>query len=101
MKMLFWLLAVLVSLAVGYWVYGADKKRGVPYPWLTASLRSLVVFLTFLLLLTPLINIHKNDTQKPIVLFLQDNSESIAAALKSDSNSYKKDAEALIKKLEK
>ena len=101
MKIVFWILALLISVAAGYWVYRADKKRAVPYPWLMAMLRSLVVFFTCLLLLTPLINITKNETQKPIVLFLQDNSESIAVALKGDSNSYKKNAEELIDKLEK
>jgi hypothetical protein len=99
MKIIFWLLAILFSLAVGYWVYRADKKRAVPYPWLTSALRAAVVFLTCVLLLTPLIIIQKNDTQKPVVLFLQDNSESIATALHRDSVGYRKNAEELLKKL--
>lgn len=101
MKIVFWILAVLLSVAAGYWVYRTDKKRAVPYPWLLATLRSIVVFLTCLLLLAPLISIHKNETQKPLILFLQDNSESIGAALQADSNSYKEQAQTLISRLEK
>ncbi|HTN46951.1 MAG TPA: vWA domain-containing protein [Flavipsychrobacter sp.] len=99
MEIIFWLLAILLSLAAGYWVYRADRKRAVPYPWLTSALRAAVVFLTCILLLTPLIIVKKNDTQKPVVLFLQDNSESIATALHRDSVGYRKNAEELLKKL--
>ena len=101
MQIVFWVLAILFSLGVGYWVYRADVRRAVPYPWLTALLRGLVVFLTCLLLLAPSIEINKNNTQKPIVLFLQDNTQSIPAALKSDTGSYKTSAEALLQKLSK
>jgi hypothetical protein len=68
-------------------------------PWVTAGLRGLVVLLSLLLLLAPVISITKNETQKPIVLFLQDNSRSIAEALGKDSNNYRKNAEDLINKL--
>lgn len=101
MEIVFWLAAILISLAAGLWVFSADKKRAVPYPWLTSLLRTCIVFLTFLLLLAPLITLHKNETQKPIILFLQDNTASVANALKKDSTVYRKDAEALLQKLEK
>src|SRR5690606_30414845 len=99
MQIVFWILAILFSLGVGYWVYRADVRRAVPYPWLTALLRGLVVFLTFLLLLAPTIDIDKNDTQKPIVLFLQDNSQSVTASLKQDTAAYKANATELLEKL--
>ncbi len=101
MNIVFWILALLLSVAAGYWVYLADKKRKTPYPWLLAALRTIVVFLTCLLLLTPLISIHKNEIQKPLILFLQDNSESIGTALHTDSNRYKQDAESLLSRLKK
>jgi len=99
MQWIYWLLAILLSLGAGYWVYRADKRRAVPYPWLTALLRSIVIFLTALLLLVPTLNIHKNETEQPVVLLLQDDSRSIGEALKSDSSAYRKDMEALLKKL--
>ncbi len=80
-------------------MYKADKKRVVPYPWLTATLRALLVLLTLLLLLAPQINKHNINTQKPIVLFLQDHSQSIANALGKDSSKYKSDVTALANKL--
>lgn len=99
MQWIYWLLAILLSCGAGYWVYRADKRRAVPYPWLTALLRTLVIFFTCLLLLVSSLSLHKNETQQPVVLFLQDNSASIAAALKGDTATYRKDAEALIRKL--
>jgi hypothetical protein len=99
MQFLLWTIAILLSAAAGYWVYRTDKQRGTPYPWLTALLRGVVILLTLLLLLTPVINITNNETQKPIVLFLQDNSSSIATALDKGSNTYKKNTEELLQKL--
>ncbi|MEI8278170.1 MAG: hypothetical protein WCG87_00320 [Bacteroidota bacterium] len=99
MQWLFVILAVLLSLGAGYWVYRADKKRAVPYPWITSLLRTLVVFLTLLLLVMPAITISRNEVQKPVVLFLQDDSRSIAQALKADTTTYRKNAEALLAKL--
>ncbi len=97
----FWILALISSFAIGYWVYLADSKRKVPYPLLTASLRAIVVLITAVLLFAPAISIERNETQKPIVLFLQDNSASIPYALKNDSSSYRKDVTTLLEKLEK
>jgi hypothetical protein len=99
MQIFFWIISLLISLGIGYWVYLADKKRGVPYPWVTAGLRVLVIMLTLLLLLAPSITINKNETKKPVVLFLQDNSSSVAFNLKKDTATYKKEAEELLDKL--
>ena len=63
MQIFFWILAVSLSLAIGYWVWLADKERAVPYPWLTAALRSFIILLTCLLLLAPSISIDKNEKQ--------------------------------------
>lgn len=99
MQLIYWLIAIILSSGVGYWVYRADARRAVPYPWLTALLRGLVVFFTLLLILVPDIVINKNFTEKPVVLFLQDNSRSIANALGNDSAAYRKNVEALTAKL--
>lgn len=99
MQWFYWIITLVISAGAGYWVYRADKKREVPLPWLTALLRGLVIFLTLLLIAAPVITITRNETQKPVILFLQDNSGSIAHALGNDSVNYKKNAEALLDKL--
>ncbi len=101
MQIIFWILAILASLAIGYWVYLADRRRAVPYPWLTAGLRALVILLTCMLLLAPAISVHNQETRKPVILFLQDNSESIAHALKGDTSSYRNNVNSLIEDLSK
>jgi hypothetical protein len=99
MQWIYWLIAIILSIGAGYWVYRADKRRAVPYPWLTSLLRALVVFFTLLLILVPTIIITKNVTEKPIVLLLQDDSRSIANALGGDSAAYRKSMEALADRL--
>jgi hypothetical protein len=99
MQWIFWLLAIIISSGAGYWVYRADRKRAVPYPWVTSLLRSLVVFFTLLLVLVPTIVITNHVTEKPIVLLLQDNSRSVGNALGTDSISYRKSFETLAAKL--
>lgn len=101
MQTFLWVILLLLPLIAGYVVYRADVRRAITYPWLTAALRGLVVLLTLLLLIAPLINIDRNETEKPIVLFLQDNSASVPLALKADTSSYGKDAATLLEKLEK
>ncbi len=99
MQFIFWLLAAILSGGAGYWVYNTDKKWAVPYPWVTALLRSVVVFLTLLLVLAPVFTITRNETEKPVIVFLQDNSRSIGAALGADTTTYNKNAQQLIQKL--
>lgn len=99
MNTVYWILAFVLSFAIGYWVYLADKKRNIAYPLLTAGLRFVVVLLTFLLLLAPLFSIKETITKKPIVLFLQDNSTSIAQALQKDSTTYQQNSLSLLDKL--
>jgi hypothetical protein len=99
MNFIFWLIAALLSGGAGYWVYKSDKKRAVPHPWLTALLRSIVIFLTLLLVLAPVFTITHNETQKPIIVFLQDNSSSIAPALGADTATYGKNARTLLRRL--
>jgi hypothetical protein len=99
MQLLLWTIAILIAGAAALWVYRADKKRNISYPWLTATLRGVAIFLTLLLLLAPVISITRNEVEKPIILFLQDNSRSIGVALGKDSDSYKNNAEQLLNNL--
>jgi hypothetical protein len=99
MYLFLWIVAILVSVAAGYWVYRADVRRAIPYPWLTAALRSLVILCTFFLLIAPTIRVDQHENKKPLVFFLQDNSESIPEALKRDTALYRKNATDLIDKL--
>ena len=99
MQWLFVISAVLLAIGAGYWVYRADVKRAVPYPWITATLRGIVVLLTLLLLVMPAITITKNEIQKPIILFLQDDSRSVAQALQGDTSLYRQNAASLLNKL--
>lgn len=101
MHFLYWFLAVAASVAAGVVVYRADVRRSVPQPWLTASLRSLLVFLTLLLMLAPSLKVTQNETVKPVVVFLQDNSQSVSRALGSDSATYTRGREALLERLDK
>lgn len=93
------LLAVLIASGAGYLMYRADVKRAVPHPWATATLRGIVVLLTLLLLLAPVFTITKHETQKPIVVFLQDDSRSVADALAKDSTTYRNNANKLLEQL--
>ncbi len=99
MQFLLWAISIILSAIAGYWVYRADKKRDIPYPWLTATLRGIVVLLTLLLLLAPAITLTRNKTEKPLILLLQDNSSSIANALGKDTSAYIKNAQQLAEKL--
>jgi len=99
MQWLFWLVAVALSAGAAWWVFRADKKRAVPYPAATATLRGLLVFFTALLVLVPSLVITRNNTEKPVVVLLQDDSRSIAAALGKDSAAYQANATRLAQQL--
>ncbi len=96
MQWLYWIIMILISAAAAFWVYRADKERNIPAPWLTALLRGIITLLTLLLILAPVISITRNEVQKPVILFLQDDSRSIAEALNKDSSAYHKNAQQLI-----
>lgn len=99
MQWLFIIIALVIAAGAGYYMYRIDSKRAVPYPWVTAVLRGLVILLTFLLIIAPDITITKNETKKPVVLLLQDNSRSVAEAVKTDTADFRKQYESLASKL--
>lgn len=90
---------MLIAGGAGYITYRADVRRAVPIPWLTATLRGLVILLALLLLLAPVFTITSHETRKPVVVFVQDHSASVAEALKADTTAYAKEAAQLIDKL--
>ncbi len=92
---MYWLLAIVIALIAALLVYRADKRRAVPYPWLTSSLRGIVVLSAALLALAPDIVITKHLTEQPILLFLSDNSASAGIALGADSTKYRTEIQAL------
>lgn len=99
MHIALWILATLTTCAAGYFTYRADVRRAVPRPWLTTLLRAAVVALVWLLLLAPSIHISKEETQQPVIVFLQDESASIPASLKGDTAAYHAQAQRLIDQL--
>lgn len=99
MQWLFIIIALVIAAGAGYYMYRIDSKRAVPYPWVTAVLRGLVILLTFMLIIAPDITITKNETKKPVVLLLQDNSRSVAEAVKTDTADFRKQYESLASKL--
>ena len=78
------LLIGAVYSALLYWRSGSDLGKGIK--WLLAILRFVVVSLIALLLLAPLAKRTMNEQEKPIVLVVQDGSESIG--MTKDSNYY-------------
>lgn len=101
MQIIFWLLAFLLAFGAAFWVYRADKRRAVPKPWLTALLRGLVVLGTLILILIPSVLHKKQYTEQPVIVWLQDNTASIAANLGADTQQYQQDAAQLLQRLEK
>lgn len=74
---LFIVLSLLASLAIAYFqYYFKAKKIGGVTPYLF-SIRALVLFLLFLLLINPTIEKTRFETQKPALSVLIDNSESV------------------------
>ena len=99
MQLIYWLIAIVIAGGVGFLTFRADRKRQVPYPWLTAGFRGVVILATLLLVLLPDIVITRHITEKPIVLLMQDNSQSVGNALGNDSSAYRKRFTELAEKL--
>lgn len=99
MQALLWILMAAATLAAVYFTWRADKRRAVPWPWLTALLRGLSVALVFLLLLAPSVIITRNETKEPVVVLLQDDSQSIPESLKGDTAAFRRQFEELASRL--
>lgn len=95
MTFLYWLLCLLIGLLPAYLVFRNDRKKNIPVKWLPALLRFFTCFLTAALLLAPAFPSTKTEEEKPLLLWLQDNSTSIKTALGKDSVNYQKKVNAL------
>jgi len=82
-------LCLLAGLMYATILYYRETRNefGKPLRWILAILRMIVISGIAFLLLNPLIRSVKKRTEKPVVLILQDNSESIT--LGKDSMFYK------------
>ena len=89
-----WWLILCIALGIGYAIllYRNEKSLESLSRWLKRLLfafRAIVVSILAFLLLTPLIKINSRETEKPILVFAQDNSKSIL--INKDSSLYQKE----------
>jgi len=98
MNFVYWFLCVLIGLVPAFFVFQKDRKRNIPVKWLPAVFRFLTFFFTAVLLLAPGFSKQKNIEEKPILVWLQDNSMSIKQALGQDSIAYRNKVDALLGK---
>lgn len=99
MQALLWILLAAGTLAAAYLTWRADRRRSVPVPWLTALLRGCSIGLVLLLLLAPAITLTRNETKEPVVVLLQDDSQSIPESLKGDTAAFRRQFEELASRL--
>lgn len=95
MLALIFIISFTIAALVFWLLFRADKKRAVPYPWLSAGLRGLLTFLCLLLIIAPKVNKTNTSALKPIVLLLQDHSQSIPIALGKDSTTFAQQCQQL------
>jgi hypothetical protein len=97
---LWWMLAVVVlATAFSLLLYFRNPREDFPR-WLNIVLglfRFSVLLLIGFMLLGPMLKSRKTEVQKPVILFLQDNSESIV--LTADSAFYRSDYPKQIREL--
>lgn len=101
-----WYLFLCVLLGLGYamLLYFRDRRfgeRSEQLNWLMGGLRWLVVSLLSMLLLAPLLRSIQTERKAPVVVFLQDDSESIRLGMDSSSmDAYRQEFERLQSALE-
>lgn len=95
MDFLYWLLCILIGLIPAWLVFRSDRKKNIPVKWLPALLRFLTFSLTAALLLAPAFSTTKTEEEKPVLIWLQDNSASMKTALGKDSVAYLQKSKAL------
>ncbi len=95
MNFIYWLLCFVIGLLPACFIFIRDRKKNIPVKWLPALLRFFTCFLTAALLLAPAFPVQHTEEEKPLLLWLQDNSSSMRRSLGKDSTGYRKQAEAL------
>ncbi|MEO6696123.1 MAG: hypothetical protein ABIY50_11920 [Ignavibacteria bacterium] len=76
LNFIFIIAAIIISAAVSYFYYKGSKLEN-PQKRIFTVLRFLSVFFILLLLMSPVISYFKNLSEKPVNVFLIDNSESL------------------------
>jgi hypothetical protein len=89
MNIIYWLLCILIGLLPAVLIYRSDRRKNLPVKWLPALLRFFTCFLTAALLLAPAFPSTKTEEEKPLLIWLQDNSSSMRHALGKDSAAYR------------
>jgi hypothetical protein len=95
MNFIYWLLCIIIGLLPACFIFIRDRKKNIPVKWLPALLRFFTCFLTAALLLAPAFPMQQTEEEKPLLLWLQDNSASMRTALGKDSTGYRKKTEEL------
>ncbi|HYV93629.1 MAG TPA: hypothetical protein VE978_17775 [Chitinophagales bacterium] len=102
----YFLLCILLGALASFLLYYRDKQfkeLGAAFRkwvWLLAAFRFLAVSFLAFLLLSPLIRTNINRVEKPIVVLLQDNSQSVGTTIKkNDSLKYVQQLNSLEKNL--
>lgn len=95
MNFIYWLLCILIGIIPAALVFNSDRRKNLPVKWLPSVLRFFTCFLTAALLLAPAFPSTKTEEEKPLLLWLQDNSSSMNHALGKDSIAYRNKVKAL------
>lgn len=80
-SVIYWVLCMVIGAGLAVWVWRRDRQSSHTFRWLPALLRGLSGFLIAALLLAPVLSFISNTTQKPLIIWLQDNSSSVAEGL--------------------
>ncbi len=92
MNFIYWLLCIVIGLLPACFIFIRDRKKNIPVKWLPGLLRFFTCFFTAALLLAPAFPLRQTEEEKPLLLWLQDNSSSMRTALGKDSAAYRKKA---------
>jgi len=98
-----WVLCIAGGIAFAFALYWRERKLKAAIPQKNlriaiSVLRAVTGAVLLFLLLDPYIKSSQNETEKPVVLFLQDNSTSIAEGIR-DTAAYRTQWESLKKSL--
>lgn len=89
MNLIYWLLCLLIGLVPALLLYRSDRRKNIPVRWLPALLRFFTCFFTAALLLAPAFPSTRTEEEKPLLLWLNDNSSSMRQALGKDTAAYR------------
>lgn len=101
MNLVYWLLCLLIGLIPAWLVFRKDRTKEIPIKWLPALLRGLTISMAAALLLAPAFSRQKTEEEKPLIIWLQDNSSSMQRSLGNRAADYQAKADQLKKSLDK